>query len=109
LESFFTHRLTKMTQPDAPLRRIRPIKHKAGNLVEHCPAHARAEMQRDYDHIRYAKEGLAARGAYDAFVTKWSKLCPPVARSLEEAGLGLLTFYAVGPRPKPASPPSRRR
>lgn len=29
---------------------------------------------------------------------KWKKLCPPVARSLEEAGEKLLTFYAF---PKP--------
>ena len=36
---------------------------------------------------------LAARAAYDAFLKKWTPLCPPVARSLEEAGLELLTFY----------------
>jgi len=29
---------------------------------------------------------------------KWKKLCPPVARSIEEAGEKLLTFYAF---PKP--------
>jgi putative transposase len=67
--------------------------HKAENLAAHCPAHARAEMKRDYDRIINAKDGLAARGAYDTFLTKWSRLCPPVARSLEEAGLELLTFY----------------
>lgn len=71
----------------------RCVHHKLNNLREHCPAHARAEMTRDYDRIRYAKDGLAARGAYDAFLNKWSKLCSPVARSLEEAGLELLTFY----------------
>ena len=32
--------------------------------------------------------------AYDAFVKKWTPLCPAVARSLEEGGLELLTFYA---------------
>ncbi len=31
-------------------------------------------------------------------LTKWRTLCPPVARSFEEAGLELLTFYAF---PKP--------
>ena len=36
---------------------------------------------------------VAARAAYDAFVKKWTTLCPAVARSLEEAGLELLTFY----------------
>jgi transposase-like protein len=67
--------------------------HKARNLADHCPPHARAEMKRDYHLIVFAKDGLAARAAYDAFLTKWSKLCPPVARSLAEGGIELLTFY----------------
>ena len=33
------------------------------------------------------------RKAYDEFIGKWSKLCPAVARSIEEAGNELLTFY----------------
>ncbi len=68
--------------------------HKWQNLVEHCPVHARRELKRDYDAIVYAEDGLAARAAYEAFVTKWTSLCPAVARSLEEAGEQLLTFYA---------------
>ncbi|MGH9317526.1 MAG: IS256 family transposase [Thermoanaerobaculia bacterium] len=68
--------------------------HKWQNLVEHCPVHARPELKRDYDRIVYAKDGLVAREAYSAFVTKWRSLCPAVARSLEEAGEPLLTFYA---------------
>ncbi len=69
--------------------------HKWQNLVTHCPAHARRELKRDYDRIVYAaKSGLAAREAYQAFVAKWQKLCPAVAKSLEEAGEQLLTFYA---------------
>jgi transposase-like protein len=72
--------------------------HKWQNLVEHCPVHARRELKRDYDAIVYAEDGLAARAAYEAFVTKWASLCPAVARSLEEAGEQLLTFYAF---PKP--------
>lgn len=67
--------------------------HKLENLKEHCPRHARPEMKRDYDKIIYASDGLAARAAYDTFLKKWSTLCPAVARSLEEAGLELLTFY----------------
>jgi transposase-like protein len=50
-------------------------------------------MQRDYHRITRAEDGLAARGAYETFLAKWSKLCPAVARSLEEAGPQLLTFY----------------
>jgi transposase-like protein len=71
----------------------RCTRHKLVNLVEHCPVHARAEMKRDYRGIVNAKDGLAGRKAYEAFVAKWSKLCPAVARSLEEAGTELLTFY----------------
>jgi len=68
--------------------------HKWQNLVEHCPVHARSELKRDYDAIVYAEDGLVARAAYEAFVTKWTLLCPAVARSLEEAAELLLTFYA---------------
>jgi len=67
--------------------------HKLANLKAHCPTHAHAELKRDYHRILYAADGLAARAAYDAFVKKWSVLCPTVAKSLEEAGLELLTFY----------------
>ncbi len=36
---------------------------------------------------------MKAREAYQTFVKKWTKLCLAVARSLEEAGEQLLTFY----------------
>ena len=55
--------------------------------------HPRAEMKRDYHRIICAHDGLAARAAYDAFLKKWTTLCPAVVRSIEEAGLDLLTFY----------------
>lgn len=58
----------------------------------HCLRHTQAEMKRDYDRLLYATDGLAARAAYDAFMKKWSTLCPAVAKSLDEAGLELLTF-----------------
>jgi transposase-like protein len=67
--------------------------HKLANLKSHCPKHAQPEMKRDYDRILYASDGMTARAAYDAFVKKWTTLCPAVAKSLEEAGLELLTFY----------------
>ena len=68
--------------------------HKGRNLDDACPVHARPELHRDYHRITCDAEGLAARAANDAFVKKWTALCPPVARSLEEAGLDLLTFYS---------------
>jgi transposase-like protein len=77
--------------PDVKVQRC--ARHKLVNLQEHCPTHARPEMKRDYRKIINATDGIAARKAYDAFVAKWSKLCPAVARSIEEAGHELLTFY----------------
>ena len=77
--------------PEAKVQRC--TVHKLRNLQDHCPAHARREMKRDYDRIIHAKDGLVARGAYEEFTRKWSTLCPAVARSLEEAGTELLTFY----------------
>jgi transposase-like protein len=50
--------------------------HKARDLEDACPVHARAEMKRNYHRIIYADDGLAARAAYDAFVKKWTTLCP---------------------------------
>jgi len=78
--------------PEADVQRC--TAHKWQNLVKHCPAHAHGELKRDYNRIVYAKSGMVAREAYAAFVTKWRKLCAAVARSLEEAGEQLLTFYA---------------
>ena len=43
----------------------------------------------------YATSGLTAREAYRSFLVKWKKLCPPVARSLEEA---LAVARATGDR-----------
>ena len=62
-------------------------------MLEHCPAHARRELRRDYNRIVYAKNGIDARKAYDELVAKWTPLAPAVVRSLEEAGNQLLTFY----------------
>lgn len=77
--------------PEVQVQRC--TRHKLANLLEHCPVHARAELKRDYRGIVQGKDGMAARKAYDAFLAKWSTLCPAVARSLEEAGTELLTFY----------------
>jgi len=77
--------------PEAQVQRC--TRHKLVNLFEHCPVHARAELTRDYRGIVHAKDGMAGRKAYEAFLVKWSTLCPAVARSLEEVGHELLTFY----------------
>jgi transposase-like protein len=82
----------KKAWPEAKVQRC--TQHKWTNLKKHCPAHAHAELKRDWDTIVRADDGLKARAAYRAFVTKWTKLVPGVVRSLEEAGLELLTFYS---------------
>ncbi len=71
----------------------RCVVHKWENLKKHCPRHAHGELKRDWNTIVRAKDGATALEAYKAFEHKWDKLCPPVAKSLAEAGLDLLTFY----------------
>ncbi len=82
--------------PNVPVQRC--TQHKWNNLRDHCPVHARTEMKRDWDAIVRADDGNLARAAYAAFVRKWSRLVPAVVKSLQEAGLSLLTFYEF-PRP----------
>ena len=77
--------------PEAKVQRC--IRHKWENLKQHCPVHAHGELKRDWDAIVRADSALEAREAYAAFLAKWSNLVPAVARSLEEGGLELLTFY----------------
>ena len=67
--------------------------HKLENLVAHCPVHARAELKRDYRAIVTAEDPMAAREAHRAFLKKWDVLCPPVAKSMLEAGDDLLTYF----------------
>ncbi len=77
--------------PDANVQRC--TVHKLANLLKACPVHAHGELKREYAAIVGAESGKQARAAYDAFVAKWRRECPPVAKSIEEAGLRLLTFY----------------
>ena len=85
--------LTKALEKWPGCRVQRCTEHKRANLLQHCPAHARRELRRDYNRIVYAKNGIDARKAYDELVAKWTPLAPAVVRSLEEAGNQLLTFY----------------
>ena len=67
--------------------------HKLRNLLAKAPEHAQEAVHEDYNRIIYAANRAAAEKARDSFLTKWKKLCPSVAASLEEAGEELLTFY----------------
>lgn len=77
--------------PDARIQRC--VVHKLRNLEDHCPRHARPELRRDFHAIIYALDGIAARHAFQSFLTKWGALSVAVVRSLEEGGDRLLTFY----------------
>ncbi len=76
----------------------RCTQHKLRNLLGYCPKHAHGELKRDFSAIIGAENHRDGLTAYNAFVTKWTSLCPSVAASLKEAGLDLLTFYRF---PKP--------
>ena len=60
--------LTKALEKWPGCRLQRCTEHKRTNLLEHCPAHARRELRRDYNRIVYAKNGIDARKAYDELV-----------------------------------------
>lgn len=79
--------------PEAKVQRC--LRHKWENLKKHCPVHAHGELQGDWEALVHADGALEARKAYSAFLGKWSRLVPAVARSLEEGGLELLTFYEL--------------
>jgi transposase-like protein len=79
------------TWPKADVQRC--AKHKLENLLQKAPKHCHDEIKRDYRDIVYANDLETAQKAYDSFCAKWSKLCPAVVTSLQEAGHDLLTFY----------------
>jgi len=68
--------------------------HKLRNLERYVPRHALEEMRSDYHRIVRAECLDTAQKAYREFLSKWKKLAPKVAGSLEEAGEELLTFYS---------------
>jgi putative transposase len=67
--------------------------HKLRNLERYAPRHALEEVKSDYHRIVYADSFEQATKAYRDFISKWKKLAPKVAVSLDEAGEELLTFY----------------
>jgi len=77
--------------PEALIQRC--TKHKLENLKASAPMHAHDEIRRDYHAIVGAANLEEAQRAYAAFVRKWNRLVPEVARSLEEGGEELVTFY----------------
>ena len=83
------------TWPQAAIQRC--TVHKLRNLLTAAPKRLHDELRTDYFAIIGAEDGAAGGRAYTAFVKKWSKSCPGVVRSLDEAGAELLTFYRYPP------------
>jgi transposase-like protein len=80
------------TWPGAAVQRC--VVHKLRNLEAHAPKRLVADIRADFHAITEAETLAAARRAYDRFVRVWRRRAESVARSLEEAGAELLTFYA---------------
>jgi transposase-like protein len=80
------------TWPAAAVQRC--VVHKLRNLEAHAPKRLVAEIRGDFQAITTADSLAAARRAYDRFLRVWRRRAESVARSLEEAGTELLTFYA---------------
>lgn len=76
--------------PKLPIQRC--TVHKLWNLLGHAPKSLQVEVKADYDSIINADDIVTAKANYGAFVRKWSRKAESVARSLEEAGMDLLTF-----------------
>ena len=76
--------------PNLPIQRC--TVHKLWNLLGHAPKSLQDEVKADYDQIINADDIEKAEAAYAAFMRKWSKKAENIARSLEEAGMDLLSF-----------------
>lgn len=73
--------------------RQRCVVHKLRNLLSYAPERLYEEIRVDFHAITYAEDGVAGKAAYDRMLKKWRKQLESVARSLEEGGLEMLTFY----------------
>jgi transposase-like protein len=77
--------------PQAAVQRC--VVHKLRNLEAHAPKRSLDELRADFHAITTAADGRAGRAAYGRFIRRWQMRAEGVARSLEEAGDELLTFY----------------
>jgi transposase-like protein len=78
------------TWPSAAVQRC--VVHKLRNLEARVPKRLIAELKHDFHALADPRSVALARKALEKFRTKWSKKCPGVIESLDEAGDELLTF-----------------
>jgi putative transposase len=79
------------TWPQAAVQRC--VVHKLRNLEAHAPKRAIEEIRATFHAITEADSERAARAASARFLRTWRTRAESVARSLEEAGDELLTFF----------------
>lgn len=84
-------RAVGQTWPQTSVQRC--VVHKLRNVEAHAPKRLVAEIRADFQAITTADSAAAARRAYDRFLRVWRRRAEGVARSVEEAGPELLTFY----------------
>ena len=79
-------RVGRQLAPSAEVERLVFTVHRQGSALvdEGERAPDRRDVNREVRAVQ-DEDGLGARKAYQAFVTKWTSLSPAVARSLEEA------------------------
>jgi transposase-like protein len=82
-----------LTWPAVPRQRCGV--HKLRNILSHAPEAMHEEIRTDFHAIVYAEGLEAAQTAYKAFLGKWRRLAEGVARSLEEGGEELMTFFKL--------------
>ncbi len=80
---------------DVPVQRC--TVHKERNLLAHAPKHLHDEIKADFNDLVHAKTADEVLSRRTAFLAKWELRCPPVAKSLEEAGERLFTFLRSPP------------
>jgi putative transposase len=79
------------TWPHAAVQRC--VVHKLRNLEAHAPKRVVDEIRATFHAITEADSERAARAAYARFLRTWRTRAASVARSLEEGGDELLTFF----------------
>jgi transposase-like protein len=82
---------TSEVWPGVPRQRC--AVHKLRNLLSHAPQALHDEIRDDFHAIVYGENKELAKAAYQTMARKWRKMSEGVAKSLEEAGEELLTFF----------------
>jgi transposase-like protein len=79
------------TWPRAAVQRC--VVHKLRTVEAHAPKRVLTEIRADFQAITTAESLAGGRRAYERFLRVWRRRADGVARSVEEAGPELLTFY----------------